>query len=84
MANFEKSDEDKDGLLSQGEFQIFMKNITEKFKERTGGAVQPSEKDNEVTWGATNTLTSGVEGISLADYKLSRVIYRQLMMEIVA
>ena len=61
-----------------------MKNTNDKFIERTGGAVMPTEADNVVTWNATNTLTTGVDGISLADYKLSRVIYKQLMMEIVA
>ena len=61
-----------------------MKNITDRFIERTGGAVMPTDKENEQTWSATNTLTPGIEGISMADYKLSRVIYKQLMMEIVA
>ena len=84
VENFDKSDENKDGVLSLSEFNNFMRNITDKFIERTGGAVQPTEKDNELTWNATNTLTPGVDGISLADYKLSRVIYKQLMMEIVA
>lgn len=55
-----------------------MKNQNDKFIERTGGAVQPTDKDYENTWVATNTLTpgAGVNGISLEDYKLSRVIYK--------
>jgi len=73
------SDANKDGLLDCDEFKVFMVKNTELQKKRFGESAKGTEKEDEMWYRAYNSLTAGVNGVSMKDFKKGREIIRTVM-----
>jgi len=76
---WKESDADADGLLNLDEFKVFMNKYYEANKKRFGEAAKNGEKEDEMWFRAYNSLTSGVNGVSMEDFKKGREIVRGIM-----
>jgi len=72
------SDANADGLLNSEEFKVFMTKTNANQMKRYGEAKMPDAADVGKWYNAYNTLTSGCDGISMADMKTADGILKRI------
>jgi Ca2+-binding EF-hand superfamily protein len=72
-------DKNKDGVLNLEEFKDFANQHNENMKRRWGESIMGSDDEVEKWYQASNMLTTGVDGVALADFKKGRDIIREIM-----
>ena len=77
-ATFHAADANKDGLLNRQEFKAFSAAHNENAKRRYGESMKAGEAEEECWYKAYCCLSPGTDGISIADFKMGRIIFEGL------
>ena len=78
---FREADKDKDGLLNEEEYRALTLRLHTDGVERYGADLLLDEEETKKWYDITNSITTGIEGVSIQDYDKFKFIGRVAMAE---